>query len=46
MLYCRPNHKPRNSILIEFEFFIPKCIKTAVLSSSKIFGRSFYYQAK
>jgi len=37
-VYCRPNHKPHNSILIEFEFFTPKYIKTAVLLSLKILG--------
>jgi len=38
-VYCRRNHKPHNSILVEFEFFTPKCIiQTAVLLSPKIQG--------
>jgi len=36
IVFCRPNHKPHKSILVEFEFFTLKCIKTAVLSFPKI----------
>jgi len=35
-----PNHKPRKSILVKFEFFTPQCIKTAVLSSPKFGGET------
>jgi len=45
-LFCRQNHKPRKSIWVEFEFFTPKYIKTAILSSPKIWGQNNHYQTK
>jgi len=43
---CRTNHKLRKSILVEFEFFTPKCIKTVYFHLSKFVGETLTILSK